>query len=81
MEINNKVVFRAIFDNGVILEWEKPNFYSNVFKSFKLWGSAEEATGILFCGNKPIRATGRNQEEFFKVCKLAMGKTIGGNIL
>lgn len=49
--------FRALYDNGVICVWHKPQIWRNVFTHFKLVGSAE-GHGVLFCNDVPIRETG-----------------------
>lgn len=53
-----KIAFKAVFDNMVILEWEKPQTWRNVFTTFKLAGT-QEGHGILFCNEIPIRETGK----------------------
>lgn len=61
--------FRAIYDTQEILEWDKPNFYSHIFRVFKEWANYGECSGVLFYNNTPIRATGKNKEfieQYFK---------------
>ena len=57
------VVFRAIFENGCILEWGAPQTWRNVFYSFKRFGDCEMCKGTLYCVSNgveyPIRTTGK----------------------
>ena len=66
--MQRQAVFKAIFDTQEILEWYAPQTFTHVFKVFKMWGQYGECTGVLFCNNRPIRATGKNKEEFLKDC-------------
>ena len=57
------VVFRAVFENGCILEWYAPQTWRNVFTNFKLFGNYEDCQGTLYCVSNgveyPIRTTGK----------------------
>lgn len=63
-----KTVFKAVFENGVILEWGAPQTWRNVFSSFKLFGKYEESKGALYCVQNGaeylIRETGKGDPEY-----------------
>lgn len=52
----SEYVFRAVFEDGTIIEWTKPQTWRNVFKKFKFIGQFE-GYGILYCNGIPIRQT------------------------
>lgn len=60
------VIFRAVYDNGCILEWYSPQTWRKVFKVFKLFASYENCPGTLYCiSNKieiPLRSSGKRIE-------------------
>ena len=51
-------VFRAVFDDEVIMAWEAPQTWRHVFSAFKYAGT-EYGHGKLYCSGKLIRETGR----------------------
>lgn len=57
-----KTEFRAVFDNGVIIEWHRPQTWRNVFKRFKFAGTLE-GHGVLFRGDVLLRETGKREED------------------
>ena len=63
-----KTVFRAVFENGAILEWGAPQTWRNVFSSFKLFGKYEGSKGALYCVQDGaeflIRETGKGDHEY-----------------
>jgi len=56
-----KTKFKAVFDNGVIIEWHHPQTWRNIFHLFKLAG-VREGRGVLFCNETPVRETGIRKE-------------------
>lgn len=60
--MTKKTEFRAVFDNGVIIEWHRPQTWRNVFQRFKFAG-ALEGHGVLFCGDVLLRETGTREED------------------
>lgn len=48
---SNKVVFRLVLDNAVIIEWYKPQIWSHVFKMAKLLVQCEKSNGCLYCNS------------------------------
>lgn len=55
---NATAAFRALFDNGVIIEWYAPQTWGHVIRMFKLAGTAE-GHGVLYTGGGVrIRETG-----------------------
>lgn len=51
-------VFRAVLEDGTILEWEPPQSWHNVFSNFKFQCQYSDCCGVLFCGSVPVRFSG-----------------------
>ena len=55
-----KPVFRARYDDGLIIEWARPQTWRNVFSMFKRFGE-ENGRGRLYCGDVMLRETGTEE--------------------
>lgn len=56
--LSSTAVFRAVFEDGTILEWEPPQSWRNVFSNFKLYAQYSDCCGVLFCDSTPVRFSG-----------------------